>query len=227
MATVPEIDHAFLSALASQENIEMFSVADLRADTVDYHRLPAASLEPLHLAIVIGKRVSPTVLDTLEDGPNLIYYHHYRQVNFLLDRVALKIASEIESHGYRALPVAASQLVDWKEQLGHVSHKRLAWLAGLGWRGRNSLLVSEKWGAKVRLASILTNLPLEPAKPLNKDCGSCKRCLDVCPAHAIKDAPADFDRAKCADKLKEFTKTRGIGVSICGLCVKVCCGSAG
>ncbi len=207
--------------------MEMFGVADVSGEKEPFPALPAASLERLPRAIVIGKRVSATVLDTLEDGPNLVYYHHYRQINFLLDRVAAGIASEIESRGYLALPIAASQLVDWKAQTGHVSHKRLAWLAGLGWRGRNGLLVSPEWGAKVRLATILTNAPLEPGQPLDTDCGSCKGCLTVCPAGAIKDAPTDFDRTKCAEKLKEFTKTRGIGVSICGLCVKVCQGSGG
>lgn len=226
MSGIPGIDQA-LGSLARQEGIDLLSVADIGQERASFHGLPAASLERLPRAIVIGKRVSATVLDTLEDGPNLIYYHHYRQVNFLLDRVALRMAAEIERRGYLALPVAASQLVDWKAQLGHVSHKKLAWLAGLGWRGRNSLLVSPEFGSKVRLASILTDLPLEPAMPLEEGCGSCRRCLDICPAHAIKEDPLAFDRCGCADKLKEFTRTRGIGASICGLCVKVCRGREG
>jgi epoxyqueuosine reductase QueG len=198
----------------------------VKEERKSFYQLPDALLEKLPLAIVIGKRVSSTVLDTLKDGPNLIYYHHYRQLNFLLDRAAQSVAYEIERWGYYALPIAASQVVDWKRQVAHVSHKRLACLAGLGWRGRNNLLVTGQWGARVRLASVLTNFPLQPGEPAKRDCGSCTRCLSICPAEAIKEDPANFDHLACYRQLQEFSKARGIGQHICGLCVKACYGIA-
>jgi epoxyqueuosine reductase len=68
----------------------------------------------------------------------------------------------------------------------------------------------------------LTNMPLVAGAPLAKQdhCISCQLCINACPAGAI--TLAGYDKQKCADKLKEFTKLPGIGQSICGVCVKVC-----
>lgn len=220
----PPIDAVFLESIKRKLDIELIGVADIREERKNFLGLPHRFVEQMPLAIVIAKRVSATVLGTLEDGPNLIYYHHYRQLNFMLDEAAQRIASEIEEMGHNALPIAASQIVDWERQAGHVSHKRLAWLAGLGWWGRNGLLVTEEWGAQVRLASILTDFPLTPAIPTDKNCGLCQRCLDICPAGAIKENAQDFNLQACFDKLKEFRRTHSVGQYICGLCVKCCTG---
>jgi len=215
---------SIITHMANEEGIDLLGVAGISHGREHFHQLPASLLEKLPLAIVIGVGLSAAVLDSLEDAPNLVYLHHYRQINAHLDQVALKISQEITRLGYLSVPIAASQLVDWEKQLGHVSHKELARLAGLGWRGRNNLLVTEQWGAQVRLSSILTDFPLEAAKPVVKDCGNCFRCLSSCPVEAIKKELKDFDSAGCYNQLKEFKKQTGIGHHICGLCVKVCAG---
>lgn len=214
----------FLERLKRELGIQLLGIADITEERKLFRHLPTKLLDKTSFAIVIGERVSPTVLGTLEDRPNLIYFHHYRQLNFQLDRAAQRIASEIDNLGHHALAIAASQIVDWGEYAGHVSHKKLAWLAGLGWRGRNSLLVTPQCGAQVRLASVLTDLSLSPASPLDKNCGHCQQCLTVCPAKAIKEKAGNFDRQACFDKLKEFSRIQGIGQHICGLCVKACPG---
>jgi len=211
--------------MGRRSGIDLLGVADIREQQGCFYELPRELLARLSFAVVIGVRVSPTVLDTLKDGPNSIYYHHYRQLNFLLDNVALKIAAEIEKLGYCALPIPASQIIDWNKMIGHASHKKLAQLAGLGWRGRNNLLVTEKWGAQVRLASILTDFPLQRGYPVQRDCSSCQACLSVCPAKAIKEEITAFDHIACYNQLREFTRTLHIGQYICGLCVKACYGS--
>jgi len=223
MSSNLKVNH-LLWEIASQNKIELLGIADIREERKNFVALPERLLLKLPLAIVIGKRVSPTILSTLENGPNLIYYHHYRQLNLWLDQVAEKIAFRIEKEGYYALPIAASQIVNWEKQRGHVSHKKLAELAGLGFRGRNNLFITERWGAQVRLVSILTDFPLKSANPLEKDCGLCKRCLDICPAKAIKEEITNFDYISCYNKLREFSKSWGIGQNICGLCVKACSG---
>lgn len=210
--------------ICRQNGIALMGVADIKDERNHFGQLTANTIEHLTAAIVLAVHVSATVLNTLIDGPNLIYFHHYRQLNFQLDRAALALAQEIEETGYRALPIAASQVVDWARQEGHVSHKELARLAGMGWRGRNNLLVTPKYGAQVRLVSILTNLPLFADKPLEESCGSCHACLAVCPAKAIKEKAAEFDHTACYNKLREFSKSRGIGQNICGLCVRACPG---
>jgi epoxyqueuosine reductase QueG len=214
-----------LEELRRETSLDLLGVADIRQKRNTFQGFPAGLIEAFPLAIVVAVHVSTAVLNTLEDGPNLLYYHHYRQLNSQLDRAAWRIAQEIERKGYSALPIPASQIIDWQKMAGHLSHKELAHLAGLGWRGRNNLLVTPRWGAQVRLASILTDFPLQPGHPLQRDCGSCQRCLTVCPAKAIKREATAFDHSACYEQLREFSRTRHIGQYVCGLCVKACSGS--
>ncbi len=211
-------------AAVVKAGIDLVGVADIRGTKDHFHQLPGALLDQLPLAIVIGLRLSPGVLASVETGPTLVYYHHYRQVNSALDQAALKIAHEITASGHLAVPIAASQLVDWDKQIGHVSHKALAERAGMGWRGRNNLFVTERFGAQVRLAAILTDMLLEPGQPVKSGCGSCRRCISVCPANAIKEDAKDFDGAACYSQIRRFVKTLRLGQNICGLCVRACPG---
>jgi len=217
-----EVNFNLLQKVAWENGIDLFGVAEVGEERKNFCLLPESLILKLPWAVVMAARVSPTVLATLKEGPNHLYFHHYRQLNFLLDRVALLIAAKIEETGYLALPVAASQIIDWERQRGHVSHRQLAQKAGLGWQGRNNLLVTPQQGAQVRLVSILTNFPLKPGRPLALDCGTCRRCIAVCPAGAIKEEVAAFDSLACYQKLKEFSRQKGVGQEICGLCVKAC-----
>lgn len=217
-------NRSFLEQLRRECYIDLMGVANVCEQIEVLAVLPPNVRDSLTLAVVIALRVSRAVLSTLEDGPNLLYFHHYRQINAQLDRAATSISAEIEKQGYSALPIPASQIVDWDKMAGQVSHKAIARLAGLGWHGRNNLLVTPQLGAQVRLATILTDFPLIPDHPLEADCGTCRRCIAVCPAKAIRETPATFDLPACYDQLNEFRKTRRIQQHICGLCVKACFG---
>ena len=83
-------------------------------------------------------------------------------MNFFLDRGALLVADRIQKSGFRSLAVAASQIVDWDKQRAHLSHKHVGRAAGLGWFGRNNLLVNPELGSRFRLVTVLTDMPLEP-----------------------------------------------------------------
>ncbi len=217
-------NRTILEQLRRQCSLDLLGVADVRRKGEELSGLPVNVRDSLPLAVVIALRVSRAVLSTLEDGPNLLYFHHYRQINAQLDHAATKISAEIERRGCSALPIPASQIVDWEKMTGQVSHKAMARLAGLGWQGRNNLLVTPQLGSQVRLATILTDFPLTPDHPLEADCGSCRRCVAVCPARAIGETPAAFDLPACYEKLNEFRKTRHIQQHICGVCVKACPG---
>jgi epoxyqueuosine reductase len=224
MISLLEQNRNLLEQLRRECSIDLLGVADVRGEGEALAGIPENVRGSLPMAVVIALRVSRAVLATLEDGPNLLYSHHYRQVNAQLDRAATTISAEIERQGCSALPVPASQVVDWQNMAGQVSHKAVARMAGLGWRGRNNLLVTPQLGARVRLATILTDLRLAPDHPLEADCGSCRRCVAVCPAKAIGEAPAAFNLAACYDKLNEFHRTRLVQQHICGVCVKACPG---
>lgn len=175
-------------------------------------------------ALVFGFPLCRGVLDTLADGPDLVYLHHYRQVNYHLDRVGLLLAALLERGGFRALPVPASQTPGRREARVPLSHRHLAVAAGLGWRGRNNLVVTPLYGSRVRLASVLTDCPMPAGAPLVEGCADCVACRARCPAGAIGDSAADFDRPACFEHVRATCRSRAIGHDICGLCL---CGPPG
>jgi epoxyqueuosine reductase len=201
-------------------------IADV-APVRDEFRLPEKLGGRYDRAISLARRLVGDVLDDLVDHPTPLYFHHYRQLNFFLDRGAFLLASEIQNAGFGALPIPASQVLDAEKQIAHLSHKKIARLAGLGHIGRNNLLVHPDFGSRIRLVTVLTDMPLEADSPLESDCGSCRACLPACPAGAIKARPEDFDHHACFEKLDEFRRLRFVSQHICGLCVKACRGRCG
>jgi len=178
--------------------------------------------EKLFRAVVFGFPLSKSVLGTIKDRPTLIYKHHYKTINWILDQTAYHCAQYIESMGKKAIPIPASQLINWKTHKGHISHRALAHEAGLGHIGRSGLLIHPDFGAQVRYVSILTDLEFEPDEKTNGECSTCQKCITACPAQAITENGVDIKR--CYEKLCEFASIRGIGQHICGVCVKVCDG---
>jgi epoxyqueuosine reductase QueG len=203
--------------------IDLFGVADIREIRENFI-LSGNLVTRYDYAISLGKEVLLSILDDIQDSPTSLYFHHYRQLNIFLDRAALKLASRLTAQGYLALPIAASQVIDWKNQRAHLSHKKIGELAGLGWLGRNNLLVNRELGSRFRLVTVLTNLPLKADTPVPFSCGDCHRCLAVCPAQAIRETPAEFNHTACFEKLKEFRNRGLVGQYICGICVKACYG---
>lgn len=213
-----------LNSLCRHWGGSFFGVADLRLLKKEDILLPPRTIDRLPFAISSGYHLSGPILEGIEDAPTPHYFHHYQRVNILLDTLGLAVSSAIQDKGYRAMPIAASQILDWKNQRGHLSHKHVARAAGLGWIGRNNLLVNEQFGSQVRLVTILTDLPVETASPLDKNCGSCRACIKVCPAGAIQERQEDFDHLRCYEQLRAFSKTLHFSHHICGICVKACRG---
>jgi epoxyqueuosine reductase len=211
-----------LKKLVFDEGMAVFGVADVTAARAEFI-LPDDVKNVFSAGISYGFHLSEMVLKTIHGAPNQIYYFHYQRVNQLMDQVALKLTARIQSLGYQALPIPSSQVIDWARQLGSVSHREVARLAGLGWYGRNNLLVNPRFGSQVRYCTVLTDMPLPADKPLNADCGTCRECIAGCPAGAIVDGA--FNRDACHAKLKDFMKTERIGQMICGVCVNVCKGN--
>ena len=212
-----------LEAFARQLGFDLFGVADI-ASLRDDFLLEPDTRDRFPLAVSLGKRLSDAVLEDIRDHPTSIYFHHYRQMNFFLDRGALLVADRLQKSGFRSLAVAASQIVDWDKQRAHLSHKHVGRAAGLGWFGRNNLLVNPELGSRFRLVTVLTDMPLEPDRPLDRDCRSCHACAAACPARAIKDTREAFDHMACYETLKDFRKKGYTTQFICGICVRDCRG---
>lgn len=206
--------HNLLQNLACKNGASIFGVARLDKEEEEKFGLP--------IGITIGVHLSEEIIRQIEDRPTKLYSYHYKQVNYLLDRIALLITDAIQKKKKKALPIPASQIIDWEGMKGSISHKKVAYLGGIGWIGRSSLLITEEFGAKVRLVTVLTDLELLCGKPKIRDCGECKNCISFCPAKAIKGSYEELDLKSCINQLEVFRKRDNIGHHICGICVKAC-----
>lgn len=212
-----------LKKMSQKEGLDLFGVADISTIKHEF-KISPKTLENLDRAICLGLRLSQSILSEMEEKPTKLYFHHYKIINSFLDQAALKIGNLIQKQGYSALAIPATQIIDWEKNTAHLSHRKLGVLAGLGWIGRNNLLVNEKLGSQFRLVSILTDFPLKLDKPSGKDCGICRACVRMCPAGAIQESYADFDHNKCFEKLKSFQSQRQVEQFVCGVCVNACRG---
>jgi len=218
-------NYKILKEFCLKEGADIFGVADISAIKEEFF-LKKETLANCDKAICVGARLSPSILNEVVDAPTRLYSYHYRMVNLLLDQIALKLANLIQRKGYFAIPIPSSQIIDWEKQSGHVSHKKLGVMAGLGWIGRNNLLVNKDFGSQLRLVTILTNMPLKADKPGKEECAPCQICVKMCPAGAIREEVKDFDPVRCMEKLKEFNRRKMVEQFICGVCVNVCRGKA-
>jgi epoxyqueuosine reductase QueG len=211
------MDKNLLKEFFEKQMVPLWGVAGLTKD--DSVFLPQNLQGRFTSAVVYAFPLSDAVLDLLSGGPDLLYLHHYRQVNYLLDRVGTLASELLRQNGFSGLPVPTSQIIDWKEQKGLLSLRQLATTAGLGWIGRNNLLVTPDFGSRVRLSAVLTDAPLDAGKPISFGCGKCTRCLSRCPVSAIKTEPNDFDLTACRQFIKETCSRKSIGQNICGPCL--------
>ena len=181
----------------------------------------------LPYAISIVVPLSKFVLSKITDQPTFEYFHHYRTVNAYIDRVLLRCGLEIGKLGYNYICIGASQSTGG--YVSHFPHKTAARLSGLGYIGKSCLFISEKYGPAVRLGTILTDMPFEVGKPLEKDCGECNICKTKCPAFAIRGVNFKegiareemYDAKACSEYMKNKFQHIGRG-AVCGICIKNC-----
>jgi epoxyqueuosine reductase len=106
-----------------------------------------------------------------------------------LQQLAQKIEEAIGAFGYRVFTDSAP-----------VMEVALAQRAGLGWRGKHTLLLSREAGSMFFLGEIYTDLPLPVDAAISDHCGSCRACIDICPTQAIV-APYRLDARRCISYL--------------------------
>ncbi|HET6631582.1 MAG TPA: tRNA epoxyqueuosine(34) reductase QueG [Rhodanobacteraceae bacterium] len=106
-----------------------------------------------------------------------------------LQKLADRIGGRVGDFGYRAFVDSAPVL-----------EKALARNAGLGWIGKHTLLINSKSGSYFFLGELFTDLPLPVDPPASAHCGSCTRCIDVCPTQAIV-GPYQLDARRCISYL--------------------------
>ncbi len=126
------------------------------------------------------------------------------------------------------IPPVAQQNED--ELLALFSFKHAAINAGLGWIGKNDVLITEEYGPRVRLSAVLIDYPFETGKRITESrCGSCTRCVDICPHKALTGANWNINTHRtelidyhlCNQKRSMYIEKHG-RKNACGLCMVVC-----
>jgi epoxyqueuosine reductase len=151
----------------------------------------------------------------------------------LLMKLQKRTVRYLKSRGYRTLAIPPDS--DRKKGTfisklySLFNHKMAATSAGLGWIGKNGLLISPDYGPRLSLATVLTDAPLVPDEPMEHSlCGACVLCKTYCPSHAItglewsRSAPfIELVKLGLCRSHKE-TKRKTDGKPNCGLCINIC-----
>ena len=144
---------------------------------------------------------------------------YHKVLRSKLQAFAVAINEEITPHDFRVFTDSAP-----------VMEIPLAVKAGLGWRGKHTLLLSRERGSMFFLGEIYTSLKLGPPEPQKEHCGSCTACIDVCPTQAIT-GPHRLDARRCISYLTielktaipiEFRKAIGNRIYGCDDCQLIC-----
>ena len=210
----------------------IYGFADLRG-------LIDTKFNGFEFAVVFGCRLDDSILDGIKDGPTPGYYTHYRNINDYLADLSASITRELNAIQIETLPVSPTvsteelDTIYQKTLRTDLSHKMAATRAGLGWIGKTDLLITKKFGPRLRLTTILIKeLLISESVPINKSrCGTCNICVDACPADAANgklwDTDTDrdefFDARKCRNQCIKFGRERlSENARGCGICVAVC-----
>jgi len=144
---------------------------------------------------------------------------YHKLIRKRLQRLATRIETEVGEFGYRAFVDSAPVL-----------ERALAEKAGLGWIGKNTMLINKQAGSWFFLGELFTDLPLPLDEPGEPHCGSCRACLDVCPTDAFVGAN-QLDARRCISYLtielrgsipEELRRPMGNRVFGCDDCNLIC-----
>jgi len=211
-----------LLAAAAKAKAGFFGVADTGPALAAAEARGVRLALRLPRAVVFGIAMDDAAVDALpESGP--AYQTAYAETAWAqgLSIARRAIGAELCAAGAQARPVDAAGFLGLLKMAAHG--------AGLGWIGRNGLLVTPEVGPRLVLDALLTDAPLQATAraPVENRCGDCRRCVDVCPVKAIGEPPppgrvvlpVPFDAARCR---KHCAELYGGAHGGCGLCVAVC-----
>lgn len=195
---------------------------------------------PVGISLAIPR--SKTIVEQLgnKKDPKDRFLHHwsYRTYSDLtnekLRMISLGLVRQLEEAGYRAF-VPPGGLANKEKLLSFFSYKITANLAGLGWIGKNSMVINPVYGPRLSLATVLTDAPLPADSPAKDSCGTCRECIDICPPHTFAGVSFDSSQPResrynahlcesyCQGQLKVLgVKDMQAAGHVCGLCLYIC-----
>jgi epoxyqueuosine reductase QueG len=213
--------------------VDYIGYADLTSYQNDLYESGGNMVKGYTCGISVGIIIPKTIVDFLPERSNMdiacqYRIHGYDVINSRLNTIASNIASYLNKSGYKALPITAADR-DNKKTNAIISHKMIAHIAGIGWIGKNCLLITPKNGPRVRFISVLTNAPFTKINnPIEQRCGDCKECQKICPVKAIKGMnyikgegrEKRFEYDLCNNYFEEMKNNQQY--SVCGMCLYIC-----
>jgi len=174
--------------------------------------------------------LNPGLIEAVKTGPTDDYAQEYRDINRKINQTGAELVRLLQLEGYPSLALPASDRTDPVRIKGEFPHKTAATLAGIGWVGRNTLLITPDFGPWIRLGTVFADLPGPVGVPQRENhCGTCSTCVEACPAEALTggewrpgiDRSALLDAAACDRFKKEHFYEYNQGNN-CGICAAVC-----
>lgn len=188
---------------------------------------PTRLVEDARSVIVVAMSYNvPTTAEEGEIGPTgrIARYARGRDYHHTIRPKLRRLAARLADLAGR--PIRARLFVD----SGPLAERAFARAAGLGWIGKNTLLLNRRLGSWSFLAAIVSDVPLPAGRPVPTHCGACDRCLRACPTDAFA-APYVLDATRCISYLtiehrgpipSEMRPAIGDWVFGCDICQEVC-----
>jgi len=237
---------AFIKSTARNLNFEYCGISKAEFLTEDAERLKKWLKKQYHgkmtyMANHFDKRVDPTALvDDAKSVISLLYNYYPEELlpeedNFKISRYAYgedyhfvikDKLKEFLANIQENMPEAQGRVfVD----SAPVLERQWAARSGLGWIGKNTMLINREGGSFLFIAEIIINIALTYDHPIGDFCGTCTRCIDACPTGALK--PYEMDASKCISYLTielkenippEFNGKLNNWIFGCDICQEVC-----
>lgn len=220
--TRPDLEIKLQTALAQNWHGDM----DWMADTATRRAAPKALWPEARSIIMLGVNYGPDAdpmpLLAQKTKGNISVYARNRDYHDVIKGKLKDLASLISRRANAEVKV----FVD----TAPVMEKPLAEAAGIGWQGKHTVLVSREFGSWMFLGAIFTTADLPASNPHKQSCGTCTKCLDICPTNAFP-APFQLDARKCLAYLNIEHKTQiprayrapmGNRIYGCDDCLAVC-----
>ncbi len=198
----------------------------------DLGQIPERPRGLFKYAVSIAVALNPKIVSAIYNGPTLGYYKEYKRANELLSVLGTRAEDILKDRGYGAIALdPTTEDFDADTLRTDLPHKTAATRAGLGWIGKNALLITKEYGSALRLTTVLTDARLKTSNPINSsNCGRCRICVDVCPGRAPHgdnwsvgmDRDLFFSAHSCYKAAGEYSKKLGVESAICGICISAC-----
>jgi epoxyqueuosine reductase len=218
----PDLREKLEASLAAGWHGEM----EWMAEHADRRASPAALWSRVRSVIMLGVNYGPDSdpMETLaqRDRGTISVYARNRDYHDIIKGRLKEVAGLLEARSGAKVKV----FVD----TAPVMEKPLAEAAGLGWQGKHTVLVSREFGSWLFLGAIFTTAELPVDEAHEESCGSCRKCLDICPTAAFP-APFQLDARRCLSYLNiehagpiplEFRVAMGNRIYGCDDCLAVC-----